>query len=86
MLLKFMTMNTEDENRDEIEAQEVDYGIYAKVLTNQVPSFIRMNTNCSSTILNYYFHNSEIFLQLLKSELEFLQDHLNILFDYLSCS
>ena len=23
MLLKFMTMNTEDENRDEIEAQEV---------------------------------------------------------------
>ena len=28
MLLKFMTMNTEDENRDEIEAQEVTKYIY----------------------------------------------------------
>ena len=34
MLLKFMTMNTEDENRDEIEAQEVGITFLELIGTN----------------------------------------------------
>ena len=35
MLLKFMTMNTDDENRDEIEALEVKINIGRKLKNNK---------------------------------------------------
>ena len=40
MLLKFMTMNTEDENRDETEAQEVGITFLKLIRTNDDHQFL----------------------------------------------
>ena len=52
MLLKFMTMNTEDENRDEIEAQEVGITFLKLIRTNDDHQFLHFDATSQANSIH----------------------------------